>query len=151
MSRVVAFVACGFTLAACSGPVPGLDFLKSSPPTAALRFETVPPGAEVKVAGQSCRTPCELTLPVADVSATFALKGYQQQSIAVHSEGGGVFSTAQFAPNPVHADLQRGVASTQPRTRSKTAAAKPRANSAEAPDPSDVPEETPPPGYANVR
>jgi hypothetical protein len=151
MSRVVAFVACGFTLAACSGTVPGLDFLKSSPPTAALRFESVPAGAEVKVAGQNCRTPCELTLPVADVSATFALKGYQRQTIAVHSEGGGVFSTAQFAPNPVHADLQRGVASAQPRTRSKTAAAKPRANSAEAHDPSDVPEETLLPSYANAR
>jgi hypothetical protein len=150
MSRVVAFVACGFTLAACSGTVPGLDFLKSSPPTAALRFESVPAGAEVKVAGQSCRTPCELTLPVADVSATFALKGYQRQTIDVHSEGGGVFSTAQFAPNPVHADLQRGVASAQPRKRSKTAAAKPRGNSAEAPDPSGVPE-TLPPSYANAR
>jgi hypothetical protein len=149
MSRVVAFVACGFTLAACSGTIPGLDFLKSSPPNAALRFESVPPGAEVKVAGQSCRTPCELTLAVADVSATFALKGYQPQTIAVHSEGGGVFSTAQFAPNPVHADLQRGVASSQPRTRSKTAAAKPRANSADAHDPSDVPEETP--SYGNAR
>jgi hypothetical protein len=151
MSRVVAFLACGFTLAACSGPVAGLDFLKSSPPSAAFRFESVPPGAEVKVAGQSCRTPCELTLPVADGSATFALKGYQLQTIAVHSKGGGVFSTAQFAPNPVHADLQRGVASAQPRTRSKTAAAKPRANSTEAPDPSDVPEETLLPSYANTR
>ena len=151
MSKVVAFVACGFTLAACSGSGPGLDFLKSSPPTTALRFESVPPGAEVKVAGQSCRTPCELTLPVADVSATFGLKGYQRQTIAVHSEGGGVFSAAQFAPNPVHADLQRGAASAQPRTRSKTAAAKPGANSAEAPDPSNVPEETLPPSYANAR
>ena len=53
MSRVVVFVACGFTLAACSGTVPGLDFLKSSPPTAALRFESVPPGAEVKVEGRA--------------------------------------------------------------------------------------------------
>jgi len=149
MIRVVALVACGFALAACSGTVPGLDFLKSSPPTAALRFESVPAGAEVKVAGQSCRTPCELTLPVADVSATFALKRYQPQTIAVHSEGGGVFSTAQFAPNPVHADLARGVASAEPRTRPKTAAAKPRANSAQAPDPSGVPEEAP--NYADVR
>jgi hypothetical protein len=88
---------------------------------------------------------------VADVSATFALKGYQRQTIAVHSEGGGVISTAQFAPNPVHADLQRGAASAQPRTRSKTPAAKPRANSAEAPDSSDVPEEILLPSYANMR
>ncbi len=38
MSRVLAVVACGFTVAACSA-IPSLDFLKSSPPTAALRFE----------------------------------------------------------------------------------------------------------------
>ena len=38
MSRVLAVVACGFTVAACSA-MPSLDFLKSSPPTAALRFE----------------------------------------------------------------------------------------------------------------
>jgi hypothetical protein len=38
----------------------GLDFLKSSPAKTALRFESVPPGAVVKVSGQSCRTPCEL-------------------------------------------------------------------------------------------
>ena len=114
-------------------------------------WNSVPPGAEVKVAGQSCRTPCELTLPVADISASFALKGYQRQTIVVHSEGGGVFSTAKFAPNPVHADLQRGVASAQPRTRSKTAVAKPHANSTEAPDPSAVPEETLLPSYANAR
>src|SRR5713101_543492 len=60
MSRIIAVVACGFTVAACSA-LPSLDFLKSSPPTAALRFESEPPGAEVKASGQTCRTPCELT------------------------------------------------------------------------------------------
>jgi hypothetical protein len=43
MSRVIAVVACGFTVAACSA-LPSLDFLKSSPQTAALRFESEPPG-----------------------------------------------------------------------------------------------------------
>ena len=64
----------------------------------------MPPGAEVKVSGQTCRTPCELTLEVAELSVTFTRRGYQQQTISVHSEGG-VFSAGQFAPNPVHADL----------------------------------------------
>ena len=81
------------------------DFLKSSPPKAALRFESVPTGAEVKVSGQSCRTPCELTLDVAELSATIAHKGYQPQTISVRSETSGVFSSARFVPNPVHADL----------------------------------------------
>jgi hypothetical protein len=148
MRRVVALVACGFTLAACSASIPGLDFLKSSTPTAALRFESVPPGAEVKVAGQTCRTPCELTLPVADTMATFALKGYQRQTVAVHPEGGGVFSTATFAPNPVLAELQRGVASAPQRTKS---AAKRPAKPAEEPDASDaVPEQGQLPNFANA-
>jgi hypothetical protein len=85
-------------LAACSALVPSLDFLKSSPAKTALRFESVPPGAQVKVSGQTCRTPCELTLEVAELSVTFTRRGYQQQTISVHSEGG-VFSAAEFAKN----------------------------------------------------
>ena len=88
MSRVIALVACGFTLAACSASVPSLDFLKSSPASTALRFESVPAGAEVKISGQSCRTPCELKLQVAELSATFTRRGYQPQTISVRSEGG---------------------------------------------------------------
>jgi hypothetical protein len=48
MSRVIAVMACGFTVAACSASVPSLNFLNSSPPTAAVRFESEPAGAEVK-------------------------------------------------------------------------------------------------------
>jgi PEGA domain len=103
MSKVIAVVACGLSVAACSASIP--DFLKSSPSKAALRFESVPTGAEVKVSGQSCRTPCELTLEVAELSATIAHKGYQSQTISVRSETG-VFSSPRFIPNPVHADLQ---------------------------------------------
>jgi hypothetical protein len=108
MSRVIAIVACGFSLAACSASMPSLNFLSSSPPTEALRFESDPPGAEVKTsAGQNCRTPCELTLQVApELSATFALNGYQPQTISVRSEGGSTFSSPKFAPNPVYAELK---------------------------------------------
>jgi|SRR5271166_666818 len=106
MTRVIAVVACGFTVAACSA-MPSLDFLKSSPPTAALRFESEPPGAEVKASGQTCHTPCELTVQVTpELPATFALKGYQPQTISVRSETGGVFSAPRLTPNPVHADLR---------------------------------------------
>ena len=123
--KVIGFVVCGFTLAACSGSA--LDFLKSSPATTALRFESVPPGAEVKVSGQTCRTPCELKLEVAELSATFALKGYQPETVAVHSEGSR-FSSPQFTPNPVHAELMRvgGSAKRQLRNETPVAAANPR-------------------------
>jgi hypothetical protein len=106
MSKVIAVIACGFTLASCSASIPSLDFLKSSPPTAALRFESIPAGAEVQASGQTCHTPCELTVQVTELSATFALKGYQPQTISVNSETSGVLSAPRFVPNPVHADLQ---------------------------------------------
>ena len=46
MSRVVAVVACGFTLAACSASMPSLEFLKPSGRTEALRIESEPTGAD---------------------------------------------------------------------------------------------------------
>ena len=39
------------------------ELLKSSPATEALRIESEPPGADARTShGQSCRTPCELTV-----------------------------------------------------------------------------------------
>ena len=129
MSRVIAVVACGFTVTACSA-IPSLDFLKPSPPTAALRFESEPPGAEVKASGQTCRTPCELTVQVnPEIPATFALKGYQPQTISVRSETSGVLSTPRFAPNPVHADLRPVAASAKKRIKRKTPVAASHENS----------------------
>jgi hypothetical protein len=107
MSRVLAVMACGFTVAACSASVPSLNFLNSSPPTAAVRFESEPAGAEVKTpSGQSCYTPCELTIQVApELSVTFALAGYQSETVSVRSEEGSIFSTPKLTPNPVHVAL----------------------------------------------
>jgi hypothetical protein len=110
MTRVIVVVACGFTVAACSGSasMPSLNFLSSSPPTEALRFESKPPGAEVKTSlGQTCRTPCELNVQVnPGLSATFALNGYQSQTISVRSEASGGLSAHRLAPNPVHVELR---------------------------------------------
>jgi hypothetical protein len=107
MSRVIALVACGFTVAACSASMPSLNFLSSSPPSEALRFESEPPGAEVKTSGQTCRTPCELTVQVApEMSATFALNGYQPQTISVRSEASAGLAGPRLAPNPVHVELR---------------------------------------------
>jgi hypothetical protein len=131
LSRVIAVLACGLTVAACSA-IPSLDFLKSSPPTAALRFESEPPGAEVKASGQTCHTPCELTVQVTpELPATFALKGYQPETISVRSETSGVFSAPRFAPNPVHADLRPipPAASAKKRIKRKTPVAASHENS----------------------
>src|SRR5260370_13531127 len=48
MSRVVAVIACGFTLAACSTTMPSLDFMKSAPQSEMLSIDSEPPGAEAK-------------------------------------------------------------------------------------------------------
>ena len=58
MIRVIAVIACGFTVAACSTTMPSLDFLKSAPQSETLAIASEPPGAEAKTSlGQSCRTP----------------------------------------------------------------------------------------------
>src|SRR2546423_15352515 len=104
MSRVIAVMACGFTVAACSASVPSLNFLNSSPPTAAVRFESEPAGAEGKTPpGKSCRTPRGLTIQGApELSVTFAPVGDQSETVSVGSEGGAVFSPPKLAPNPAH-------------------------------------------------
>jgi hypothetical protein len=103
MSRVIAVVTCGFTLAACSMSMPSLDFFRSSPATEVLRVESEPPGADVRtVQGEACRTPCELTVPSGgETAVSFALNGYQPITVPVRAEGAG-----RLQPNPVYAELQ---------------------------------------------
>jgi hypothetical protein len=104
MSRIIAIAACGFALAACSMSMPSLDFIRSGPPTEVLRIESEPPGADARTAlGETCRTPCELTVPsTADTAVTFALNGYQPLTVPVRTDG----ASARLQPNPVYAELQ---------------------------------------------
>ena len=103
MRRVIAVMACGFMLAACSTTMPSLDFMKSAPQAESLAIESEPAGAEAKTSlGQSCRTPCQLSVqPGSEFSVTLALRGYQPQTVSVRPEAGGA-----TAANPVHVDLQ---------------------------------------------
>jgi hypothetical protein len=104
MGRVLAILASGFVLAACSMSMPSMDFFKSGPATDVLRVESEPPGADARTSeGQSCRTPCELTVAVAnDLTVTYSLNGYQLQTIQVRTDPDG----AKLQPNPVFAELQ---------------------------------------------
>jgi hypothetical protein len=70
--------------------MPSLDFLKSTPQTEALAIESEPPGAEAKAStGESCRTPCQLTVqPGGELSVTLALNGYQPQTVSVREADG---------------------------------------------------------------
>jgi hypothetical protein len=128
MSRVIAVLACGFSVAACSASMPNLNFFSSSPPTSTVRFESEPPGAEVKISsGQTCRTPCELSIQVApELSAAFTLAGYQTQTVSLKSEEsggfGGIGSSARLSPNPVYAELH-AVPAAPPKKKKKPAIA----------------------------
>src|SRR5262249_14290751 len=88
MTRVIAVVAWGVPLAACSGSSLSLNFLRSAPSSEALRIESEPPGAEAKTSlGPSCRTPCELVVQSAgEFSVTLTLAGFRSQTISVRPE-----------------------------------------------------------------
>jgi hypothetical protein len=134
MSRVIAVLACGFSVAACSGSMPNLNFFSSSPPTETVRFESEPPGAEVKISsGQACKTPCELSVQVApELSAAFTLAGHQAQTVSLKSEpSSGFGASPKLSPNPVYAELHALPAAPAKKRHKKPAVA--RAKPAAAP------------------
>src|SRR6266704_2906942 len=137
MSRVIAVMACGFMLAACSTTMPSLDFMKSAPQAESLAIESEPPGAEAKTSlGQSCRTPCQLSVqPGSEFSVTLALSGYQPQTVSVRPEAEGATAPPRLRPNPVHVDLQ-AVTPKKPIARKKKPVATPTPAPAVAPAPS---------------
>src|ERR1700732_1728743 len=95
--RVIAAVACGSALAACSMSMPSFDFFKSTPTTEVLRIESEPPGADARTSqGQTCRTPCELTVPTdSELAVTVQMTGSQPQPLPVHADGKGGDSRLQ--------------------------------------------------------
>jgi PEGA domain len=151
MSRVIGVIAFGFTLSACTTAMPGLDFLKSAPQSETLAIESEPPGAEAKTAlGQSCRTPCQLSVqPGSEFSVTLALSGYQPQTVSVRPEMQDASSAPRLAPNPVHVTLQAVKPPKKPVAKKKTpvvTAARPATRSpmaSAAPTPPPAPAVTP--------
>jgi hypothetical protein len=139
MSRLIAVVAWGFMLAACSATMPNLnlDFMKSAPQAETLAIESEPPGAEVKTSlGQSCLTPCQLSVQYgSEFSVTLALSGYQPQTVSVRPEAEGATAPPRLRPNPVHVDLQ-AVTPKKPIAKKKKPVATPTPAPAVAPAPS---------------
>ncbi len=158
MSRVIAVMACGFMLAACSATMPSLDFLKSTPQPETLAIESEPAGAEAKTSlGESCRTPCKLSVqPGSEFSVTFALSGYQPQTVSVRPETEGAAAAPRLAPNPVHVDLRPAAPPKKPVAKKKPVAAAarpaappPMASAAPTPAPTAAtPAPTPAPALA---
>jgi hypothetical protein len=114
----------GLILTGCSASSGGDGFSATAQPARqwTLHVKSEPSGAEAKAPdGQSCRTPCELLLPMTDTSVTVSLDGYYAQTIPVkwlpatfhyemyeHTEETGVSYPTDFSPNPVIAKLERG-------------------------------------------
>src|SRR5262249_21738078 len=79
--------------------------------------------------GQSCRTPCELTVSAGEeFGISFALNGYQPLSMQIRSEAGGT----RLQPNPVYAELQAVKAPAKQKSAPKRAAKRTMAASAPA-------------------
>jgi hypothetical protein len=147
MYRVVSIVCGSFLLAACAStpdwmPNMSLDAFKPSPATEAIRVESVPAGAEAKVANQACRTPCSLNVPSgAPATVNFTLAGYLPQSERVEQVTMGEGVTV-LQPNPVVVELTPAPPPPKPakpapkRRTTTTAPAKPAsATTAAAPRP----------------
>ncbi len=146
MSRVLAFVICGVALAGCSATG---DLMKTATPTVPLQFESEPAGAEVKTSGgQTCRTPCALAVPAADMQVTYSLNGYQSQTVAVKlippedirggDESGITMTEPRFDPSPVMAELVKSGPSRRPAKKARVAKQPaPAAAAAEQPEPGD--------------
>lgn len=108
MYRGFVILGASLLLAACSSTPSWLnvDSLKPEPMMDAVQFESDPAGAEAKTStGQTCRTPCSLSLPASTpFSVTFNLNGYQSETETVEliSMGDG---SSRLRPNPVMVDM----------------------------------------------
>jgi hypothetical protein len=109
----------GIALAGCSSmpPMPDWmpDWFSSKPPAAQvqpLRFESDPPGADVRTAqGQTCLTPCTLSVPSEPQAVTITKVGFVPQTIQVNTGQPPEHSFWEsppptLVPNPVQVVLQ---------------------------------------------
>lgn len=130
MSRVIAVVACGFALVGCSSSLPSFDFFRGGPASEQLRIESEPPGADAKTSqGQTCRTPCELTVASeGEMAVTVAMNGFQPQTVPVRSQGGS--DGPRLQPNPVYVELEPAA---PPRPSKKSPAKKKKVTAKAAP------------------
>jgi len=140
MSRVIAVIACGLSLAACSSWMPSFDmpgFGASGAQSASIAVESDPPGAEARASsgGQSCRTPCRLNVAAdGPFTVSVALNGYVPQSVPVRvmqpedprlgSQDAASSAPTHFDPNPIFVELERAPP-TVPATKKKPSAHRP--------------------------
>jgi hypothetical protein len=107
--RAMAVVACGFALVACSASTPSLSFLSPSrlrPKHCGSNRNHRGPKSKPPW-GKTCHTPCNITSQlIPDLTATFALSGYESQAVVVQVAASTAATSAQFASNPVYVELR---------------------------------------------
>jgi hypothetical protein len=106
MGRSAALVAAALTLTACTS-FSDLEMFRTVSNSVDLQLESQPAGAEAKTTlGPSCRTPCSLPITAgADFTVTFALDGYQPQTVSVEVVRVNARTDPKLAPNPAKAEL----------------------------------------------
>jgi hypothetical protein len=112
MRRVAVAIAVGLALAGCGSFRTG-DLLPDLGGGYPIKLDSDPPGAEARTSlGPGCRTPCTVAVPArGEFTVTFALAGYEAQTVAVSLLTSGPIGSdygaaVQFAPNPVVAQLE---------------------------------------------
>jgi len=157
MRRVPVALAASLALAGCGSFTTGslLPDLGGGYP---ITLQSDPLGAEARTSlGPACRTPCTVAVPArGEFTVTFALAGYDPQTVPVSVLTSGAIGTdytapVQFAPNPVVVQLEaapppaaakKKSGKVKPRTAAKTAPAADRTAPAAdrtAPAAADVP------------
>jgi PEGA domain-containing protein len=148
MYRVIAVLACGVSLAACSSSwMPSFDMPSfggggGGAGPASLAVESDPPGAQASAGGASCMTPCRLTIAAnGPFNVNVALNGYVPQSVPVRvlqpddprlgSEEMGS-GAVRLDPNPVYVELERAPAPAPPPAKKKKPK-RPQTSSRQAP------------------
>ena len=151
LSVVVAAVV-GVSLTGCSS---ALSSNSSSEQLQALKFESDPLGAEIRTTqGQTCKTPCELTVPSHEQPVTISKNDYLPQTVQVtpgpqpeHSFWENPPPT--LVPNPVRVVLQpvpkpaRHAGGHRSVSRTHTAKAGPAPSAASSPFPPPPPMQEP--------
>ena len=161
MKRVVAIAVCGLSLAGCSSlpswmQVSTPSFMNSAPAGTNMQFESEPAGAEARTStGQTCRTPCSLAVTASEFTVSFALPGYQPQTVPVRvvastdprdPNAQADTSDPRLVPNPVFVELQTAappVAARKPAAPPKKKPAPRQAPTATAPEQATSPAPAP--------
>jgi hypothetical protein len=161
MSRIGLVAAASMlavALAGCSSMTDGMSSSSSSDQLQALNFDSDPPGAEVRtIQGQTCITPCALTVPSQEQPVTISRNGYVPQTVQVtvgpqpdHSFWQSPPPT--LVPNPVRVVMQasppaKPIHRQMPHKRVSSATARSRTAAKTMPAPGAVPD--PPPASSS--